>query len=182
MDLVRRDYRATVTALDYGHQCEQARATINQWVDEKTHHKISAAIPPNTLSKLTSLVLVNATYFKGAWETAFPEHATRPDKFYPSPGRAITIPFMQVEGHFEFGENEDLQWVALPYQGKQFDMVILLPRAGGIMEQEFRETRASDNKTRRKSATIEGLEHALNPNMRQMDLTISKSKSHGDDS
>jgi serpin B len=32
------------------------------------------------------------------------------------------------------------------------------------MEQEFRETRASDNNRLRKSATIDGLERAMNPN------------------
>ena len=71
---------------------------------------------------------------------------------------------LQVEGNFNWGENEDLQWLVLPYKGRRFEMVILLPRAGGIMEQELRETRASDNNRLRKSATIDGLERAMNPN------------------
>jgi serpin B len=163
IDLLRQDYRATVTPLDYVHQREQARATINQWVDEKTHHKITAAIPPNTLSRLTSLVLVNAIYFKGEWDTAFPAHATRPDQFYPFPGKAITTPFMRVEGHFQFGEDEDLQWLALPYKGNRFQMVILLPRAGGIMEREFGSAGRGNGKRQRGSDTLEGLERVLNP-------------------
>jgi serpin B len=164
LDLLKTDYRAAVLPQDYVHQREQARAAINQWVDQSTRHKITDVIPPNTLDAFTRLVLVNAIYFKGVWDTPFPEYATRPDRFYPAPGKEITVPFMQVEGDFNWGENEDLQWLVLPYKGKRFEMVILLPRAGGIMEQEFRETRASDNNRLRKSATIDGLERAMNPN------------------
>jgi serpin B len=70
---------------------------------------------------------------------------------------------MRVEGHFQFGEDEDLQWLALPYKGNRFQMVILLPRAGGIMEREFGSAGRGNGKRQRGSDTLEGLERVLNP-------------------
>jgi serpin B len=72
--------------------------------------------------------LVNAIYFKGAWATPFPEFATKPDMFYPKSGANITVPFMHKRGNFSYGENDQLQLLALPYVGRQLQMIILLPR------------------------------------------------------
>src|ERR1035437_8962353 len=44
LDLLKTDYRAAVMPQDYIHQREQTRAAINKWVDEKSRHKIIAAI------------------------------------------------------------------------------------------------------------------------------------------
>ena len=35
---------------------------------------------------------------------------------------------MHQRGHFSYGENDQLQLLALPYVGRQLEMVILLPR------------------------------------------------------
>jgi serpin B len=75
------------------------------------------------------MVLVNAIYFKGTWATPFPESSTRPDKFYAQPDTAFTVPFMHKRGQFRYGENNQLQLLALPYIGQQLEMVVLLPRS-----------------------------------------------------
>ncbi len=129
LNLLKQDYGATVTPLDYVRENETARAAINEWVDDKTRHKITNIIGPGVLNGLTRLVLVNAIYFKGTWAAPFPESATRPDNFYPKPGASLTVPFMRQQSHFSYGENDQLQWIALPYAGRQLEMVILLPRA-----------------------------------------------------
>ena len=85
LNLLNRDYGATVTPLNYEREAELARVTINQWVDDKTRHKIAELIGPGVLDALTRMVLVNAIYFKGTWATPFPESATQPDKFYAQP-------------------------------------------------------------------------------------------------
>ena len=129
LNLLKRDYGATVTPLDYEREAERARARINQWVDDKTRHKIAEIIGPSVLNALTRMVLVNAIYFKGTWATPFPASSTRPDKFYAQPGTALTVPFMHQRGHFSYGENDQVQLLALPYVGRQLEMVILLPRS-----------------------------------------------------
>ena len=96
LNLLKRDYGATVTPLNYERDAEPARARINQWVDDKTRHKIAEIIGPGVLNELTRMVLVNAIYFKGTWATPFSESATQPDKFYAEPStddyRAVHAP------------------------------------------------------------------------------------------
>ena len=128
LSLVKKDYGATVTPLNYEKEAEPARVTINQWVDDKTRHKIPEIIGPGVLDGLTRLVLVNAIYFKGTWATPFAESATRPDKFYTKSDTTVQVPFMHQRGQFSYGENDQLQLIALPYAGQQLEMFILLPR------------------------------------------------------
>ena len=128
LNLLRQDYGAIVTPLDYEHNAEQARATINRWVDGQTRHKINEIIGPGVVDSLTRMVLVNAIYFKGTWATPFPEEATRSDMFYPGPDTHVTVPFMHVSDDFRYGENGQLQLISLEYVGEQLEMLILLPR------------------------------------------------------
>ena len=129
LNLLKKDYGATVTSLNYQREAEPARARINQWVDDKTRHKIAELIGPGVLNEITRMVLVNAIYFKGTWATPFPASSTRPDKFYAQPDTAFTVPFMHERDHFRYGENDRLQMLTLPYIGRQLEMVVLLPRS-----------------------------------------------------
>ena len=137
LTLLRNDYGATVTSLNYEHQAEQARVTINEWVGDKTRHKIAKLIGPGVLDGSTRMVLVNAIYFKGTWATPFAETATQPDKFYSNLDTATDVPFMYTGGRFKYGETDQLQMLALPYAGQKLEMIILLPRSrDGIRQLE----------------------------------------------
>ena len=128
LNLLKQDYGATLTPMDYEHNAEQARATINRWVDGQTRHKISEIIGPGVLDDMTRMVLVNAIYFKGTWATPFPKDATSSDRFYPKPETHISVPFMHVSDTFRYGEDGQLQLISLPYKGDKLEMLILLPR------------------------------------------------------
>jgi len=128
LKLLKQDYGATVTPLDYEHNAEQARVTINRWVDSQTRHKINEIIGPGVLDDMTRMVLVNAIYFKGKWAIPFPKDATSADRFYPKPDTHIRVPFMHVSDSFRYGEDDQLQWISLPYKGDKLEMLILLPR------------------------------------------------------
>jgi serpin B len=128
LNLLKKNYGATVTPLNFERDAEQARVTINKWVDGRTRQKIGEIIGRGVLTPLTRMVLVNAIYFKGMWATPFPESATQPDKFFTKPDTTLTVPFMHKRGHFSYGENDQMQLLALPYVGRQLEMVILLPR------------------------------------------------------
>jgi serpin B len=128
LSLLKKDYGATVTPQDYMHASEGARNAINQWVDDKTRHKISEIIGPGVLDAHTRLVLVNAIYFNGKWATPFPVEATHTDNFQVKPGKTITASFMSKSDHFSYGENDQLQLLSLPYAGGKLELTILLPR------------------------------------------------------
>jgi serpin B len=129
LDLLKKRYGARVTALDYEHDPEGARAAINGWVNQNTWQKISEIIGPGMIDCLTRMVLVNAIYFKGAWATPFPASRTQPQPFYLRPDRAVVVPFMNEQDEFSYAENNRLQLLVLPYGKKQLHMVLVLPRA-----------------------------------------------------
>jgi serpin B len=115
---------------------EDARKTINAWVEQQTDHKIKDLFPPTSLDVNTRLVLVSAIYFKGNWASPFAKNATRPEPFL-SQGRKVPVPTMSQTGTFGYFENDDLQGLQMPYAGGEYALVVLLPRkADGLAELE----------------------------------------------
>ncbi len=51
--------------VDFIHAKDEARKTINAWVEANTANKIKDLFPPNSLDGMTRMVLANAVYFKG---------------------------------------------------------------------------------------------------------------------
>jgi len=56
-------YGAGLNEVDFQTAAEEARKTINAWVEQQTKDKIKDLIPPGALDELTRLVLTNAIYF-----------------------------------------------------------------------------------------------------------------------
>lgn len=125
----REFYDAEVGLVDFKFHAEQARKNINEWVEEKTNHKIKDLILEGMLNAQTKLTLVNAIYFKGLWLEPFNKASTFPSDFFVSKEKVIQVPMMYREAHFKFIESEELacQILELPYIGNQLSMVIYLP-------------------------------------------------------
>ena len=125
----REFYDAEVGLVDFKFHAEQARKNINEWVEEKTNHKIKDLILEGMLNAQTKLTLVNAIYFKGLWLEPFNKASTFPSDFFVSKEKVIQVPMMYREAHFKFTESEELacQILELPYIGNQLSMVIYLP-------------------------------------------------------
>jgi serpin B len=129
LDLCEKYYGASIQPMDYVGNTEGARKTINEWVEGKTMDKIVDLLKPGTLDRTTSLVLVNAIYFKGKWVHKFQPEDTRDAPFDVSPQTTVTAPLMHQTDDFGYAEFPDLQVLELPYLGKDVSMVVLLPRA-----------------------------------------------------
>jgi len=142
--LLKQYYSVSVTPLDYAKASEPARKTINDWVEDKTNHKIVDLIKPGMLDSLTRLVLANAVYFKGSWASQFDPGVTRNHFFHLASGPATTAKFMNREGDYPYSETPDLQALELPYIGGRLSMVVLLPRAAdglAALERELTEAK-----------------------------------------
>jgi serpin B len=111
-------------------QPEEARATINRWVEEQTEDRIKDLIPPGVLDALTRLVLTNAIYFKAAWATPFDENMTADGAFTRLDGSQVTVPMMRDTTSLGYAEGKGYQAVELPYDRYEMSMIILLPAAG----------------------------------------------------
>ena len=127
LSLLEKNYKASITALDYANQTEKARQTINGWVEEKTKDRIKDLIKPGFLNELTRLVLANGIYFKGNWESQFKKEHTRNMPFHIKPSRTVSCPMMFQEGKFGYYSDAELQVLEMPYEGEELSLIVLLP-------------------------------------------------------
>ncbi|MFP3936821.1 MAG: serpin family protein [Phycisphaerae bacterium] len=136
VQLVRQQYDAMLEQLDYSHP-EPARQRINEWVEEKTNDRIRDLIGPGGVTRDTVLVLTNAIYFKSNWAEQFKDHATEEGDFHIGPDQTVTAEMMHQVDRFGYAETDRLQVLSMPYEAKELDMVVILPREiDGLAEVE----------------------------------------------
>jgi len=128
--LLKKDFDATVTPVDFVKDEPAARAAINRWVEEKTRQKIQNLIA-NPLDPNTRLLLVNAVYFKGDWARQFKKDNTATAPFYLVNDTTIDVPHMYQQGQFNYAEIDGTHIVELPYAGETLSMLVLVPKERG---------------------------------------------------
>jgi len=128
LKITKKYYDSGFKEVDYIHQTEQSRQTINRWVEARTNNKIVELIKPKVIDALTRLVLTNAIYFKGRWESRFQERETREAPFYPAALETVKVPLMRQFGKFKYAEADNWQLLEAPYKGGEIVMDIILPK------------------------------------------------------
>lgn len=124
----RNCYEAGLKEVDYRTATEEARQTINKWVEDKTKDRIKDLIQRGLLTPDTRLVLTNAIYFKGTWKIKFEKKNTKKEKFHVSKEKSIDADMMKMKKpQLKYMKSDGLAALELPYQGEEFSMVILLP-------------------------------------------------------
>mgnify|MGYP005836487607 CR=1 FL=1 len=128
--LLQQDFGAGLFDVDFVSQPEQARNTINKWVENETREKIKELLPQGVITPLTRAVLTNAIYFKGDWLSKFDKANTQEQPFTRLDGSQVKVPLMSQSKPKEcrYAAMPDLQVLDLPYAGKRLSMTILLPR------------------------------------------------------
>ena len=117
--------------MDFKGSTEAARLAINQWVEQKTANKIKDLLPHGALKPTTRLVLTNAIYFKGDWQTQFDKAQTKDEDFHLSPAQTKKVPLMHREGGFNYFNGGTFQVLEIPYKSNELSMVIFLPKDPG---------------------------------------------------
>lgn len=124
----KKYFGSGLTEVDF-EKHEQARQIINTWVEKQTQEKIKELLPPRIFEDgLTRLVLTNAIYFKGFWETQFKTENTKPAKFNVTTDKTVDVQMMYQIGQFSYGEDDEMQLLTLPYKGNELSMLIILPK------------------------------------------------------
>jgi len=139
--IVEDNYGGAIWSLDFNAIIDSC-SKINAWVAEHTKGKIKEII--HTLEEEAGIVLVNAIYFKGAWEKRFKEKDTKDEDFTLISGDKILVPMMHQKEKFRWLNEEGFQILELPYKGarifgnfERISMVIFLPENyNGTGEQE----------------------------------------------
>ena len=104
-------YTADVKTVDNTNAVKE----INAWASEKTNGKIPQVISSNEFTAM----LVNAIYFKGAWQNEFHAGATKADTFENADGTKSQVDFMTDTAWLKASAYlPDIQVVELPYKNR----------------------------------------------------------------
>jgi serpin B len=129
LKLTSSDYGAGFNRVDFKGAPEQVRVTINQWVEQKTEDKIKDLLPSGSVTPATRLVLTNAIYFKGDWQTQFEKATTQDEDFHLAAGGTVKAPLMHQSARLNYFNGGSFQAVAIPYKTGELSMIVLLPNA-----------------------------------------------------
>ncbi|MFH2101793.1 MAG: serpin family protein [Chloroflexota bacterium] len=134
LDLLALNYGAGLRLADFVNAHEAARGEINDWVSRETNQRIEDLLAEGVLDPATVMVLVNAIYFKAAWQYPFSEPATRPQPFTLLDGTRVDVPMMSFSepAQLDYRSGDGYQTVSLPYMGGLAEMVVLLPDEGSF--------------------------------------------------
>ncbi|WP_438009675.1 serpin family protein [Sorangium sp. So ce321] len=132
LDTLALNYGAGMHVVDFLGQRQESVDLINGWVSEQTEGKIEKLVPVEAITPETVLVLTNAIYFNAAWRTPFETTATEDGQFVTADGSEVTVPLMHGGLEIPYAEGEGYQAVAMPYDGDELSMVIILPEKGTL--------------------------------------------------
>ncbi|XP_065165118.1 uncharacterized protein [Atheta coriaria] len=122
-------YQTRIVSANFSNP-DKTSMTINNYVNRITQGKISKLTDPGDVTNAVML-LVNALYFRGYWSHQFPKEKSHIGGFYLAPGQAVQVPFMATTEWYYYVESEtlDSKIIRIPFKGKKFSMIIILPNA-----------------------------------------------------
>ncbi|XP_062250780.1 antithrombin-III [Platichthys flesus] len=130
-------YGAKLLPLNFKEKPEEALATINNWIANKTQNRIQDTLPQGALDSSTILVLVNTIYFKGQWKNKFDTGNVFVSDFHVSASRSCSVSMMYQEAKFRYKNfpEDHVQLLEMPYLGDDITMVLILPSKGTALSQ-----------------------------------------------
>lgn len=130
--LLQAAFGAGIQPTDFINDPKGARQRINDWVAEQTEGRITDIIPDGVLDTTTRLVLANAIYFYGGWQSTFDESFTSDEEFHLLNGETIAVPMMEQIDHFPYLDGDGFQVVDFPYAESGLTFSVLLPDEGSF--------------------------------------------------
>ncbi|XP_071328938.1 antithrombin-III [Trachinotus anak] len=136
-NISERVYGAKLLPLNFKENPERARATINNWISNKTENRIQDTLPRGALDSNTVLVLVNTIYFKGQWKNKFNKDDVFVSDFHVNNSRSCSVNMMYQETRFRYRyfPEDQVQMLEMPYRGDDITMVLILPSKGTTLSQ-----------------------------------------------
>lgn len=133
--MIEKNFYGTTENIDFSNP-NNATHQINDWVGQNTGKKINDFLKDGDISSATKLLLVNATYFKGNWQSPFSKELTYMDKFYlNSEGSTTHVLMMHKTEKVPFFENDIFKGVMLPFSDRQIppsmQMICFVPKTFG---------------------------------------------------
>ena len=157
-------YHGEIYEADFTDQADQVVKDVNNWVNEHTNQMIPSIM--NDLPAGTVMMLINAVYFEGKWQTPFTEDNTYDDTFHGTGGDS-TVPMMHLyDERFSYADNGSIKGIVLPYDGDSVVMKVFLPSKEGDTITGLFDALSSDEK----QALIDSLDNADSPEIETVQL------------
>ncbi len=126
-------YDAGVTDVDFVNNPSGALQLINSTVSQETKGYIPKLLDQSAITSQTRLILTNAIYFKGTWQSQFVTTGTVPQTFFLDPATTESVSMMHQTLNAVVGNyNGAASVLAIPYQNSEASMYIFLPPEGGM--------------------------------------------------
>ncbi|XP_028637614.1 leukocyte elastase inhibitor B-like isoform X2 [Grammomys surdaster] len=160
-------YQSEMEQLSFAKAAVESVKHINMWVSKYFKGKISELLSSDSVNSQTRLILVNALYFQEMWHQHFHKNFTKELSFKMNMKDTKTVKMMDQRNNLPFGYIPDMKCkvLAMPYQGGELSMIILLPED---TEDEFMGLRKIEQKL-----TLEKLhEWNKHENLRNIDVHV----------
>lgn len=121
-------------------------SSVNLWVDATTLGTVPQMLDAPLDPGNSSLFLVSAVFFHGAWEDEFDARKTVPVDFSTDVGDTVRIDTMHRIGNYSVKTPDDLgsKILELPYAGGNYSLFVFLPLPGHDLSQLAERLRSAD--------------------------------------
>lgn len=108
---------------------------INDWCAKVSRGHINDLVQEDDLAT-AEMILANVLFLKASWRNSFPEESSGKRDFYVTDNNVFDADFMEQTDLYEYANSWELQleMLKLPYKGRHFSMIILLPYANSSVE------------------------------------------------
>jgi serpin B len=160
-DILTKYYSAEARSFDI--KDPLAPRQINTWIEGKTNGLIKDMV--DKLNENTVMLLINAIYFKGKWNSQFEKANTVNRSFFRPDGVTVEVPMMKQKADFKIYTGDNFVLAEFPYGQGNFVMDVILPNENnGLSSVEASLTQANFRKW------VEGLRE------RETDLSFPRFK------
>lgn len=125
-------YDAESHSADFS-QKAKTKLWIDKWVSDNTHKMIKSL--DTEISKDSLMILLDAIYMNGKWNSPFDPDLTETDIFFNSDDTETEVQMMYQEiEEAEYAETDEYQVINLPYKNNDFNMIVVLPKGNNSID------------------------------------------------
>jgi serpin B len=122
-DILTQDYNADSKSFNV--EDPGAPADMNNWIEDKTNGLIKNMI--ESLDPQSAMLLINAIYFKGKWNSQFEKSKTINMPFHKQAGVVADVPMMKQKNKFKAYKGNGFLLGEFPYGQGNYVMDVILP-------------------------------------------------------
>lgn len=123
---LKHSYKAEVKNANFAEE-KKTKLLIDEWVSNKTHGMIPQL--DTKISQDALMIVLDAIYMNGKWESPFKPYLTGKDVFNNSNGTTSEVDMMyQALDDAEYTETDEYQVINLPYRNSEYSMMVVLPK------------------------------------------------------